>query len=59
MGNVYPAMGFDYATYLMLITWDPSLVPRALPCSELGLSPWKCCPHPHGLIQGGENSLVC
>lgn len=47
--NIYPAMAFDYATCVMLITWDPSLVHRAPPSSELGLSPWKHCPHPHGL----------
>lgn len=59
MGNVYLTMGFDYATCLMLITWDPSLVPGALPCSELGLSPWKLCPHLHGLTQERENGLMC
>lgn len=58
MGNVYPEMGFDYATCLMLTTWDPSLVHRAPPCSELGLSPWKHCPYPHGLTQERANGLI-
>lgn len=59
MGNIYPAVGFDYATCLMLITWDPSLVCTAPPCSELGLSPWKHYLHPHGLTQERENGLIC
>lgn len=53
MGNVYPAMGFDYATYLMLITWDPlSLEP--FPALSWGSPHGSAVPIPMGSSREGR-----